>query len=148
MKKIIILLSVIATFFCLVSCSSVKNIPEDLTQAQLLQLGQTAYGNGNFSAAESYFLAEINRYGSDINAYIEGKYELAHLYLKKKDYKKAYPIYTELLELYDYAQAGDLPPAFKRLSQIDMEKIPADKLAVLEAKAASKKTETVESSAE
>jgi len=30
----------------------------------------------------------------------------------------------EILELYDYAMAGTLPAAYKKLAQLDMEKLP------------------------
>ena len=56
------------------------------------------------------------------------KYELAHLYIKTKRWEKAYDNLSEILELYDYAMAGTLPPAYKKLAQIEMDKIPLAKL--------------------
>ena len=77
MKKIIILLSVLLGF---ISCSTVKEIPSDLSAAQLLQLGQNAFESKNYKAAEKYFITTIQRFGTNTNNYIEAQYELAHLY--------------------------------------------------------------------
>ena len=127
MKKILILLCSVLFF----ACNSTKDIPQDLTAPQLLQRGQSCLDNADYKAAEAYFLATIDRYGDNTDTYIEAKYELAHLHIKTKKYDKAYAELTEILELYDYAMAGTLPAAYKKLSQIEMEKIPATKLAEL-----------------
>ena len=44
--------------------------------------------------------------------------------LKQKKYEKARAILEEILELYDYATVGTLPAAYKKLAQMDMEKLP------------------------
>ena len=124
MKKIIILLSVLLGF---ISCSTVKEIPSDLSAAQLLQLGQNAFESKNYKAAEKYFITTIQRFGTNTNNYIEAQYELAHLYNTTKQYQKAYNIYNESLQMYDYS--FDLPGAYKKLCQIGLSKIPAEKIA-------------------
>ena len=115
---------VCALFFTLISC----NTSEDLSAPQLLQHGQEALDNSDSKLAERYFLKTIEKYGDDTNTYIEAKYELGHLYITTRDYKKAYIALDEILELYDYAMAGELPPAYKKLANIEMNKIPAKKL--------------------
>ena len=128
MKKItsliccLILTGAIALSFT--ACNSVKEIPQDLTAAQLLQRGQSYYDVADYKNAEACFLETIVRYGDDTNTYIEAKYELAHLYIKTKNYEKARSALEEILELYEYAAAGTLPAAYKKLAQIEMEKIP------------------------
>ena len=128
MKKITLLICTIALAGTLaltaVSCRTVKDIPEDLTAPQLLQRGQSCYDNADYKSAEVYYKTTIDRYGDDTNTYIEAKYELAHLYVKRKNYEKAKAALDEILELYDYAPAGSLPPAYKKLAQIEMAKIP------------------------
>ena len=128
MKKITLLICAIALSGALaltaVSCRTVKDIPEDLTASQLLQKGQTCYDNADYKSAEIYYKTTIDRYGDDTTTYIEAKYELAHLYIKKKNYDKARSALDEILELYDYAAAGTIPPAYKKLAQIEMAKIP------------------------
>lgn len=127
MKKIIFI-SAIFLALNLISCKTVKEIPQDLTVAQLIQKGQDAYGLTDYDGAEAYYLAAIERFGDNTNNYIEIKYELGHLYLKTKDYNKAHAAFTEILELYDYASAGLLPPEYKKLAQIGLSKIPENKL--------------------
>ncbi len=112
----------------LTGCNSTKEIPDDLTAPQLLQRGQSSLDSSDYKAAEKYFLKTIEQYGDDTNTYIEAKYELAHLYIKTKRWEKAYDNLSEILELYDYAMAGTLPPAYKKLAQIEMDKIPLAKL--------------------
>ena len=119
MKKIFILLSVLFGF---ISCSTVKEIPSDLSAAQLIQLGQNAFESKNYKAAEKYFITTIQRFGTNTNNYIEAQYELAHLYNTTKQYQKAYNIYNEILQMYDYS--FDLPGAYKKLCQIGLSKIP------------------------
>ena len=127
MKKIIVLLSIItlAAAVLFTSCQTVKDIPQDLTAPQLLQRGQSYADNADYKNAEACYLATIDRYGDNTETYIEAKYELAHLYIKNKNYEKAQPVLEEILELYDYAPVGTLPAAYKKLAQMDMEKIPS-----------------------
>ena len=126
MKKIIVLLSIIALAggVLFTSCQTVKDIPEDLTAPQLLQRGQSYADNADYKNAEACYLATIDRYGDNTDTYIEAKYELAHLYIKTRNYDKARSALEEILELYDYAMAGTLPAAYKKLAQLDMEKLP------------------------
>lgn len=126
MRKIIVLLSIIAMAggVLFTSCQTLKDIPEDLTAPQLLQRGQAYADASDYKNAEACYLATIDRYGDDTNTYIEAEYELAHLYMKMKKYDKARAVLEEILEIYDYATPGSLPAAYKKLAQIDMEKIP------------------------
>ena len=126
MKKIIVLFSIIALAggVLFTSCQTVKDIPEDLTAPQLLQRGQAYADASDYKNAEACYLATIDRYGDDTNTYIEAEYELAHLYMKMKKYDKARAVLEEILEIYDYATPGSLPAAYKKLAQIDMEKLP------------------------
>ncbi len=113
-------------------CNSTKNIPDDLSAPQLLQRGQASLDNSDYKTAEKYFLKTIEQYGDDTDTYIEAKYELAHLYIKTRRYDKAYDNLSEILELYDYAITGSLPAAYKKLAQIEMDKIPSAKLEELQ----------------
>ncbi len=129
MKKIFYASAVFSLLaFAFVSCNSTKEIPDDLTAPQLLQRGQAALDSADYKTSEKYFLKTIDEYGSDTSTYIEAKYELAHLYIKTRNYKKAYYALDEILELYDYAMTGELPPAYKKLANIEMGKIPANKI--------------------
>ena len=124
MKKLALILSTFVVLLGISSCSSVKDIPTDLSAAQLIQLGQNAFDSKNYKASEKYFLTTIQRYGANTHTYIEAQYELGHLYLATKQYKKAYNIFNEILTMYDYS--FDLPGAYKKLAMIGIEKIPSD----------------------
>lgn len=130
--KIAVTILFTALALTLAGCNSTKNIPDDLSAPQLLQRGQASIDASDYKTAEKYYLKTIEQYGDDTNTYIEAKYELAHLYIKTKRYDKAYDNLTEILELYDYAVAGTLPAAYKKLAQIEMDKIPAAKLEELQ----------------
>ena len=128
MRKITSLICIfvlVAAAFTFTACQSVKDIPDDLTAPQLLQRGQSYADNADYKNAEACYLATIDRYGDNTDTYIEAKYELAHLYIKTRKYEKARAILEEILELYDYATVGTLPAAYKKLAQMDMEKLPS-----------------------
>jgi outer membrane protein assembly factor BamD (BamD/ComL family) len=110
------------------SCGTVEEIPNDLSAAQLIQLGQDAYGNAQYKNAELYYRTVISRYGMDNSTYIEARYELGHLYIKEKKYDDAYNSLKEIIDLYASTTPGSLPGAFNKLAQIEMAKIPENKL--------------------
>ena len=124
MKKTFIISAFFAILFLFGACASKTEIPNDLSQAQLIQKGQNAFGAGDYKTAEVYYKTSIQRYGNNTENYIESKYELGHLYLKTKDYDKAEEAFNEILELYEYASYGDLPAAYKKLANIGLSKIP------------------------
>ena len=129
MKKITSLICILtltaAVTLTATSCQSIKEIPEDLTAPQILQRGQSYFDNADYKNAEACYLATIERFGDDTVTYIEAKYELAHLYLKTRNYEKSRMALEEILEIYDYAMVGELPASYKKLAQLDMEKLPA-----------------------
>jgi outer membrane protein assembly factor BamD (BamD/ComL family) len=133
MKKNIFIIIVSALFTAaavlpIQSCSTVKEIPTDLSAAQLIQLGQDAYGNAQYKNAEIYYRTVISRYGMDNSIYVEARYELGHLYIKEKNYDAAYKSLKEILDLYASTAPGTLPGAYNKLAQIEMAKIPAGRL--------------------
>ena len=112
----IFILAAVSTFF--ISCNTVPEIPADASSTQLIQMGQDAMEFSNYTAAETYYNAVIQRYGMDISAYIEASYELGHLYL-------AYQKFDEILSTFENAEIGVIPAAYKKLATIGMEQIPA-----------------------
>lgn len=133
MKKTIFILTALITSAFMISCTTIREIPEDKTPAQIIQMGQNAASLNDNKNAINCFSTAIDRFGSDPKIYVEAKYELAHTYSKQKNYDKAYPIYVELLDLYASNTAA-FPPAYKKLCQIEINKIPEAKLKDLEAK--------------
>lgn len=126
MKRTISILSAIFTLSIFTSCASVKDISPDLSAAQLIQFGQSAFDYAQYKNAEQYFLTAIERYGDNTYTYIEAKYELGHLYLKQKNYKKAYHAFKDILIIYD--NSTGIPGSYKKLCLIGMNEIPESKL--------------------
>ena len=124
MKKII--LTVLASIF-LISCATLKSVPEDLTAAQIIQMGQNYLVTGDYKSAELCYSTVLERYGTNAATYVEAKYELGNVYYKSRQYDKAYDTFTELLDIYGYSQ-GQLPGAYKKLAQIGLDKIPEKKI--------------------
>ena len=114
--------------FLTTGCKTLKEVPEDMSAAQLIQQGQNSYGSGDYKAAQMYYNAVIDRFGDDTSTYVEARYELGHLFLKTKDYKRAYAAFTEILELYDSAVGATIPAAYKKLAQIGIQKIPENRI--------------------
>jgi outer membrane protein assembly factor BamD (BamD/ComL family) len=127
-KKITFTITAIALAAALTSCSSVpKEIPESLTAQELIQLGQSNFESGNYKAALAYYNTTVERYADFPAIYVEAQYEIAHLYVKEKKYDLAVPVLNELKQMYDSTAPGTLPAAYKKLAEIEFEKIPADK---------------------
>jgi len=125
MKKTIItsilVLFTVLTFF---GCQSVPtDIPTDITEAELTKLAQAAYDNGNTKAATIYYETIIERFGNNPESFVSANFELAHLLVKEKKYNDAKPILEEILGLYTEDFSNSLPPEYKKLAQIDLEKI-------------------------
>ncbi len=132
MKKLLVLIYFVVTSL-LISCTTVKNVPEDYTAPQIFQLGQKAYENQNYDGAVKYYQIAIERFGENTVTYIEAKYELGHAYLKLRKYENSYLIFKEILEFYEHDN-GSLPSAYLKLTKIGMARIPEKKYAELEKK--------------
>ena len=130
MKKLIEIATLITIALTFFSCKTLKEIPEDKTSAQIIQMGQNYVGVGDYKSAEFCYNTVIERYGSDSLIYVEGKYELGRVYLAQKKYEKAYTTFSEILSIYD-AYAAMLPGAYKKLCNISISQIPEKKLAEL-----------------
>ncbi len=115
-----------------VSCASFKSgVPKeepsmDTTDSELIQLGQSAYDNNNYKLAEYYYKLLLQRFGSDAGDYVEGRYELAHIAVKRKNYEVAVPMLQEIIEIYESLPSYYLPPSYKKLAEIELEKIPPE----------------------
>ena len=119
-------IAIFATLF--VSCSSVpKEIPEDLTAQELIQKGQTEFENGRYKASLAYYNAVTERFADKPDVFLEASYEIGHLYMKQKKYDKAETVFQEILGIYANAQPGLLPGSYRKLSELEMEKIQAKK---------------------
>ena len=130
MKKLIILAVLAAISSLFISCKTLKEIPEDKTSAQIIQMGQNYVGIGDYKSAEFCYDTVIARFGTDASIYVEAKYELGRVYLAQNKYDKAYNTFNEILQIYD-VYAAMLPGAYKQLCTISLNQIPEAKLAEL-----------------
>lgn len=105
-----------------------KNIPEDLSADELINLAQASYDQGNTKAAQAYYETIIIRYGDDMNKLVEAEYEIAHLKVKQKKWQQAIPDLQRVLNYYETDTTGMLPPAFRKLAELDMAKVPEREL--------------------
>ena len=110
--------------FSLFSCKTLKEIPTEKTAAQIIQMGQNEAAAEAYKNAEFCYNTAIDRYGTNMNIFVEAKYELAHIYSKQKKYDMAEEAFNEIIDLYD-KHSDILPPKFKKLSLLGLEKIPA-----------------------
>lgn len=124
-KTVLTVIGSILLATTLFSCKSTKQENmEELTASQLIQRGQDAYDKGFYNKALPYFEAVLKYYGDESKRYIEATYEIGHLYMKKKNYEKAYNCFTEILEIFDNSTTDmDLPTAYKVLAKIELDKI-------------------------
>lgn len=124
MKKII--LTALALCALLASCKSAPEEPKaDATAREIIQMAQTEQNSNNTDNALYYYGKLLQRYGTDTAVYVEGRFEIAHIYVKQKKYKTAKPMLEEILDIYSKSQPGQLPGAFKKLAENDMKKITA-----------------------
>lgn len=123
MKKTALIISAFGLVFLLASCNTIKEIPDDKTYAQIIQMGQNASAATSYKSAIVCYETAIERFGTNPAYFAEAKYEIGYVYLKQKKYDKAYANFSELLELYE-ALGSTIPASYKRLAEIGMEKIP------------------------
>ncbi len=129
-KKMILAISG-ALLLAAVSCKSTPVvIDKTMTAQELIQNGQDAAQNSKYNDALTYYQAVINMYGNNTADYIEARYEIGHLYMKKKNYKAAQPIFEEIQEIFRNSLPGTLPAAYNKLADIELAKIPHTKQAL------------------
>lgn len=121
MRKIIISFVFV---LLILACKSTPTIPDDTSAVQLIQLGQDAESSLNYKLAENYYNTVIMRYGMDTSIYIEARYELGHLCLKQKRYAEAYNYFSEILDIFENAEFGTIPQAYKKLALMGLDQIP------------------------
>ena len=127
MKKLMLLAALFTVASLFISCRTLKEIPEDKTSAQIIQMGQNYVGNNDYKSATFCYNTVIDRYGSDPAIYVEANYELGRIYLAQRKYDKAYKTFNEVLDIYD-RDGTMLPGAYTKLCIISLEQIPTAKL--------------------
>ena len=85
MKKIVFNFLVAFASVCFFSCVSTKvEVPDNASSLEIIQLAQTALDKGSTKKSLQYYEILLQRYGMNTAIYIEGRYEIAHIYVKQK----------------------------------------------------------------
>ena len=98
-------------------------IPDDITPAELIQRGQEASDRSRFSTSLQYYAAVLERFPFDIDSILAAEYEIAFIHYKQKKYDMAKIEFEDLIKRYDTPDEELLPPSFKILSQMILDKI-------------------------
>lgn len=107
------------TIIILSACQSTPpEIEEGLNPAELFQRAQEAVINdSDYETAMAYYEAVLERFPNDIQNRVIAEYEIAFLYHKMGDDKKAKQLFSTLLEKYEGEKAQVLPQWPKVLSE-------------------------------
>ena len=98
-------------------------VPENLTAPELIQRGQEASDRNRYSHSIQYYSAVLERFPFDIDYICAAEYEIAFIHYKQKNYDLAKTEFNKLLERYNVPDEELLPPQFKILSGIVLQKI-------------------------
>jgi outer membrane protein assembly factor BamD (BamD/ComL family) len=124
MKKLHFIAFVFTAALCLAACvTGVLNIPEELSPAELIQRAQEASDRNRYNFALQYYTALLERNRTNIDLVCTAEYEIAFIYYKQKKYSQAKEGLDTLLERYNASNGNLLPPQFKRLATIVLERI-------------------------
>jgi len=124
MKKLHFIALIFVAALCLAACATGKlNIPMELTPAELIQRAQEASDRNRYNHAMQYYMALLERNSTNIDLVCTAEYEIAYIYYKQKKYSQAKERFLLLLERYDAPGGDSLPPQFRRLATIVLERI-------------------------
>lgn len=110
--------------FFLISCLSVKDLPNDLTEKQMQQQAHSYLDKGDYRSALLIYEEILVRFGDNLPSRVAAEFEIAHIHVKRKNWRKAEEMLTRILSYYEEDAYG-LPGEYRKLAMIDMKKIPA-----------------------
>jgi outer membrane protein assembly factor BamD (BamD/ComL family) len=115
---------VFAIALCFSACATgTLNIPQDLSPSELIQRAQEASDRNRYNYALQYYQALLERNISNIDLVCAAEYEIAFIHYKQKKYAQARAEFNALLERYDTPDEEYLPPQFKILALIVLDRI-------------------------
>ena len=98
-------------------------ITDETTPAELIQRAQEASEKNHYGLALEYYEALLERHPDQPDLVCAGEYEIAFIHYKQKKYPQARQEMTALLERYNTPDEELLPPQFKVLANIVLERI-------------------------
>jgi outer membrane protein assembly factor BamD (BamD/ComL family) len=117
------LFSMVFIIFLVTACTSSQVNTDNLSPEELIQKGQEASDRNKYEQAIQYYEAIIRQYPFHIDAICAAEYEIAFIHYKQKKYEIATTEFNQLLSRYNTPDEQLLPPQFKRLATIVLEKI-------------------------
>jgi outer membrane protein assembly factor BamD (BamD/ComL family) len=105
------------------SCSSNPDVGPELSPEELIQRGQEATDRNRYNRALVFYEAILERFPANIDALCAAEYEIAFIHYKQKKYDLAKTEFNALLARYNTPDEELLPPQFKRLAHIVLERI-------------------------
>jgi outer membrane protein assembly factor BamD (BamD/ComL family) len=103
--------------------SAPVNVTDETTPAELVQRAQEASDRNRNKLALQYYNLILERFPDDINMVCAAEYEIAFIHYKQRDYDTAREEFNALLERYNTPDEVLLPPQFKRLAVIVLERM-------------------------
>lgn len=104
-------------------CQSIpEEVPEGLSQAELVQRAQDASDNNNWDAAILYYQTILDRFTDQRGAVMEARYEIAFITYKRGEPDGALQLFQQILSDYEEDNSG-LPEWPRVLSEILVAKI-------------------------
>jgi len=124
MRKTHFIALLFITALCAASCvTRAINIPQELSPAELIQRAQEASDRNRYKLANQYYTVLLERNSTNIDLVCTAEYEIAFIYYKQKKFSLAKEGFNSLLERYETPDGDMLPPQFRRLSTIVLERI-------------------------
>jgi outer membrane protein assembly factor BamD (BamD/ComL family) len=122
--RCVVLLSGLLLSALAVGCvSGPENVPDDITPAELVQRAQEASERNRYNLAMQYYQLILDRFPANIDMICEAEYEIAYIHYRQKKYENAREEFTALLTRYDTPDEELLPPQYKRLASIVLERM-------------------------
>ena len=117
MKFIILSLSIIVMFSAFGCVTKIDPYQEDISNVELFQKAYEATDVRDDALALSYYEAYLERFPDDIKGCMWAQYEIAFLYHKMGNDKKALELFEELLKKYEEEDSELLPEGPKVLAE-------------------------------
>jgi outer membrane protein assembly factor BamD (BamD/ComL family) len=111
------------TVFINACVSGPAEIPAELTPAELIQRAQEASDRNRYKQALQYYEVVLERFPTNADLVCNAEYEIAFIHYKQNKYEAAEKEFDALLARYDTPDEELLPPQYKKLALIVLERM-------------------------
>lgn len=117
-------LSVLSLILLISACASGPNHARpDISPEELIQLGQEAADRNRYNLALQYYQKILDLFPGNAVMVCTAEYEVAFVQYKQKKYSSAKTGFSSLLDRYSASGGEQLPPKYKRLCTIVLQRI-------------------------